>query len=238
MIDYHRSAFVRLRDPEYWGNYIDKLKQYNIPGVRITFPSFEIHSLKYGDHVVVSRLQDLELPPAGVTVVELRDQVLGCREHHHTHRHGIGYQSNFRGYNWDFFKQGAQTPFVEIYSRHGGSEGSIGPFGMYHDMGPRDYGGSMEAGLKRGFKFAMVASSDSHAGHPGGFGDGRMAALAPALTRDDIWEAIPLTTRLCNHRRQHPFGLSHQRRLYGRSGRRRGVRSAHHRSRRRRHEPD
>ena len=189
VIDYHRSAFVRLRDPEYWGNYIDKLKQYNIPGVRITFPSFEIHSLKYGDHVVVSRLQDLELPPAGVTVVELRDQVLDAGNTIIT-PHGIGYQSNFRGYNWDFFKQGAQTPFVEIYSRHGGSEGSIGPFGMYHDMGPRDYGGSMEAGLKRGFKFAMVASSDSHAGHPGGFGDGRMAALARALTRDDIWEAI------------------------------------------------
>ena len=189
VIDYHRNAFERLRDPEYWGNYIDKLKQYNIPGVRITFPSFEIHSLKYGDHVVVSRLQDLELPPAGVTVVELRDQVLDAQNTIIT-PHGIGYQSNFRGYNWDFFKQGAQTPFVEIYSRHGGSEGSIGPFGMYHDMGPRDYGGSMEAGLKRGFRFGVVASSDSHAGHPGGFGDGRMAVLARALTRDDIWEAI------------------------------------------------
>ncbi len=189
VIDYHRSAFVRLRDPEYWSNYIEKLKQYNIPGVRITFPSFEIHSLKYGDHVVVSRLQDLELPPAGATVVELRDQVLDAGNTIIT-PHGIGYQSNFRGYNWDYFRQGEQTPFVEIYSRHGGSEGSIGPFGMYHDMGPRDYGGSMEAGLKRGLKFGVVASSDSHAGHPGGFGDGRMAVLARALTRDDVWEAM------------------------------------------------
>ena len=189
VIDYHRGAFVRLREPAYWNNYIEKLKQYNIPGVRITFPSFEIHSLKYGDHVVVSRLQDLELPAAGATVVELRDQALDSENTIIT-PHGIGYQSNFRGYNWDYFKQGAQTPFVEIYSRHGGSEGSIGPFGMYHDMGPRDYGGSMEAGLKRGFKFGVVASSDSHAGHPGGFGDGRMAVLARSLTRDDIWEAI------------------------------------------------
>ena len=189
VIDYHRDAFKRLRDPEYWGNYINRLKQYNIPGVRITFPSFEVHSLKYGDHVVVSKLQDLELPAAGTTIIELRDQALDAANTIIT-PHGIGYQSNFRGYNWDFFKEGAQTPFVEIYSRHGGSEGSIGPFGMYHDMGPRAYGGSMEAGLKRGYKFGVIASSDSHAGHPGGFADGRMAVLARALARDDIWEAI------------------------------------------------
>lgn len=189
VIAYHRDAFVRLRDPEYWGNYIEKLKQYDIPGVRVTFPSFEIHSLKYGDHVVVSRLQDLELPPAGTTLVELRDHALDAENTIIT-PHGIAYQSDFRGYNWDYFKEGAQTPFVEIFSRHGGSEGSIGPFGMYHDMGPRDFGGSMEAGLRRGFKFGVVASSDSHAGHPGGFGDGRMAVLARALTRDDIWEAL------------------------------------------------
>jgi len=189
VIDYHRTAFVRLRDPRYWANYIEKLKQYNVPGVRITFPSFEIHSLKYGDHVVISKLQDMELPPAGTTVVELRDQVLDAENTIIT-PHGIGYQSGFRGYDWNYFKEGPQTPFVEIYSRHGGSEGSAGPFGMYHDMGPRDYGGTMEAGLRRGFRFGVVASSDSHAGHPGGFGDGRMAVLARALTRDDIWEAI------------------------------------------------
>ena len=189
VIDYHRTAFQRLRNPEYWSNYIEKLKQYNIPGVRITFPSFEVHSLKYGDHVVVSKWQDLELPPAGTTIVELRDRVLDPQNTIIT-PHGIGYQSNYRGYNRDFFRQGPQTPFVEIFSRHGGSEGSVGPFGMYHDMDPRDYGGSMEAGLRRGYKFGAIASSDSHAGHPGGFGDGRMAVLARALTRDDIWEAI------------------------------------------------
>jgi len=122
-------------------------------------------------------------------VVELRDQVLDAENTIIT-PHGIGYQSGFRGYDWNYFKEGPQTPFVEIYSRHGGSEGSAGPFGMYHDMGPRDYGGTMEAGLRRGFRFGVVASSDSHAGHPGGFGDGRMAVLARALTRDDIWEAI------------------------------------------------
>ena len=76
VIDYHRNAFRQLRDPEYWSNYIEKLKQYDIPGVRITFPSFEVHSLKYGDHVVVSKLPDLELPPPQTTIVELRDEVL------------------------------------------------------------------------------------------------------------------------------------------------------------------
>ena len=189
VIEYHRDAFTRLRDPDYWNAYIDGLKRYDIPGERITFPSYEVHSLKYGDHVVVSKLQDLRLPPAGTTIVALRDEMLDPETTIIT-PHGIGYQSNFRGYNWDFFKEGPQTPFVEIFSRHGGSEGSVGPFGMYHDMGPRDYGGSMEAGLRRGLRFGIVASSDSHAGHPGGFGDGRLAVLARALTRDELWEAI------------------------------------------------
>ena len=189
VIEYHRSAFRRLRNPDYWRNYIDKLKEYNVPGQRITFPSYEVHSLKYGDHVVISKLLDIELPPAGTTVVELRDEVLD-KENTIVTPHGIGYQSGFRGYDWDFFKEGPQTPFVEIFSRHGGSEGSVGPFGMYHDMGPRAYGGTMEAGLGRGHKFGIMASSDSHAGHPGGFGDGRVAVLATGLTRDAIWEAI------------------------------------------------
>lgn len=189
VIDYHKTAFKRLRNPEVWSDYIEQLEKYNVPGKQVTFPSFEVHSLKYGDHVVVSRDPDLELPPAGTTIVELRDSVLD-KESTIITPHGIGYQAGYRGYDWSYFKEGPQTPFVEVFSRHGGSEGSVGPFGMYHDMGPRDYDGSMEAGLKLGHKFGIMASSDSHAGHPGGFGDGRIAVLAEELGREAIWDAI------------------------------------------------
>lgn len=189
VIGYHTAAFEKLRQTPYWRNYIDRLASYNSKGKVVTFPSFEVHSLKYGDHVVVSKDPDISLPKAGTTIVELRDKVLD-KENTIITPHGIGYQSGYRGYNWQYFKEGPQTPFVEIFSRHGGSEGSIGPFGMYHDMGPRSYEGTAEAGLKKGNKFGIMASSDSHAGHPGSYGGGRLGILAPELSRDAIWEAI------------------------------------------------
>ncbi len=189
VIAYHTNAFKKLRNPAYWQNYIDKMKEYNIPGKRITFPTYEVHSLKYGDHVVISKYSDISLPKAKTSVVDLRDHVLD-KENTIISPHGVGYQSGFRGYNWDYFKESPQTPFAEIFSRHGNSEGSVGPFGMYHDMGPRDFAGTVEAGLRRGLKFGIMASSDSHAGHPGSYGGGRVAALASSLSRDAIWEAL------------------------------------------------
>ena len=32
--------------------------------------------------------------------------------------HHMGYQTGYRGYNWDYFTEGDQTPFVEMLSRH------------------------------------------------------------------------------------------------------------------------
>lgn len=189
VIDYHTGAFKKLRNPAYWQNYIDKLKAYETKNKVITFPSYEVHSLKYGDHVVVHKQQDVQLPAPKTTIVELRDKVLDPDETIIT-PHGVAYQSGFRGYNWDYFKQSDQTPFVEVFSRHGGSEGSVGPFGLYHDMGPRSFEGSAEAGLRAGHKFGLMASTDSHAGHPGSYGGGRIAVLANELSRDAIWDAI------------------------------------------------
>ena len=189
VIGYHTSAFEKLRRPEYWQSYLNGLHEYNRPQEILAFSSYEVHSLKYGDHVVLSKDIDIELPPASTTITELRDQVLDAEKTIIT-PHGIGYQAGYRGYDWRFFKESPQTPFVEIFSRHGGSEGSIGPFGMYHDMGPRSFEGTAEAGLRAGHKFGIIASSDSHAGHPGSYGGGRIGVLAERLTRDAIWGAL------------------------------------------------
>ncbi|MDE0003833.1 MAG: hypothetical protein OXQ29_14180, partial [Rhodospirillaceae bacterium] len=45
-------------------------------------------------------------------------------------------------------------------------------------------------GARGGFGCGMVVSAYSLAGLRGGCGDGRLAALARALTREDVWEAI------------------------------------------------
>ena len=101
----------------------------------------------------------------------------------------MGYLEGFRGYNWDYFKE-AQTPFVEIYSRHGLAEDDLGDYPNLHDMGPRNYEGTMLYGLNQGYKFGVIGSTDQHAGYPGSYGDGLMAVIAPSNTREAIWDAM------------------------------------------------
>ena len=64
------------------------------------------------------------------------------------------------------------------------------PYPYLHTMGPRDGRNTVRAGLRRGYRFGFVASTDHHAGYPGSYGDGRLAVLAEAKTREAIWEAI------------------------------------------------
>ena len=59
-----------------------------------------------------------------------------------------------------------------------------------HDMGPRQWEGTIQYGLEQGHKFGIMASTDQHSGYPGSYGDGRIGVLAPSLTRDAIWEAM------------------------------------------------
>lgn len=57
-------------------------------------------------------------------------------------------------------------------------------------MGPRNFEGTMLYGLNQGHKFGVIGSTDQHAGYPGSYGDGLIAVIAPANTRDAIWEAM------------------------------------------------
>ena len=104
--------------------------------------------------------------------------------------HHMGYMTGFRGYNWAAFSQDRQTPFVEMFSRHGLAESDTGDYDYLHDMGPRIWEGSIQYGLEQGHKFGLMCSTDQHAGYPGSYGDGRIGVLAPSLTRDAIWEAL------------------------------------------------
>jgi hypothetical protein len=61
---------------------------------------------------------------------------------------------------------------------------------MLHTMGPRDHYSTIQAGLERGHRFGFVASTDQHSGYPGSYGEGRLAVLAPELSRGAIWDAL------------------------------------------------
>ena len=185
VIDYHTSAFKRLRETG-WKEYVKMTNEYNKEGEFLTFLSYEYHSMKYGDHVALNYRLDAPLVEA-TSIPDLKDKLKG--EKAFVTPHHMGYQEGFRGYNWNFFKEN-KTPFVEIFSRHGLAEEDLGDFPNLHDMGPRNYEGTMLYGLNKGYKFGVIGSTDQHAGYPGSYGDGLIAVVAPTNSRADIWEAM------------------------------------------------
>ncbi|HUU28444.1 MAG TPA: Tat pathway signal sequence [archaeon] len=185
VIDYHVGAFERIR--KNWTHVQDLNLQYHKPGKFLTILAYECHDMKDGDHNVYNF--DPRAPIVEATSIpDLKEKLKGTRAlvipHH------MAYMKGYRGFNWDSFTDGDQTPIIEIYSRHGWSETDIGPYPMLHDMGPRSHEGTTEVGLKRGYKFGMMASTDQHAGYPGSYGDGRIAVYARELTMEGLWEAF------------------------------------------------
>jgi hypothetical protein len=57
-------------------------------------------------------------------------------------------------------------------------------------MGGRETANTARAALDAGLRFGFVASSDDHAGFPGAYGEGLMAALATDLSRPAILESV------------------------------------------------
>jgi hypothetical protein len=104
--------------------------------------------------------------------------------------HHLAYPTGRRGVNWDCFTEEC-TPVIEIYSEHGNAEDDRGPFPYFaHSMGGRETANTARAALAAGLRFGFVGSSDDHAGFPGAYGEGLMAALASEFTREGIFEAI------------------------------------------------
>ncbi len=186
VIDYHTSAFKRLRAGGY-DKYVRMTNEYNKEGEFLTFIGYEAHSMEHGDHVALN--YDLDAPLVECTSIE--DWKRKAKGHKvFITPHHMGYQTGYRGYNWKFFTEGDQTPFVEMYSRHGLAETDQGDYPYLHDMGPRQWEGTILYGLEQGHKFGLIGSTDQHSGYPGSYGDGRVGVLAPFLTRDAVWEAL------------------------------------------------
>ncbi len=151
------------------------------------FLGYEWHSSRFGDQCVVlpQDHRPLFLPDS---VAELRRYCVaeeGLMVPHH-----LAYATGRRGVNWDVFDNAA-TPVVEIFSEHGCSEHDRAPHDFFtHSMGGRDSANTVKAALKRGLKFGFVASTDSHSGFPGAYGEGLMSVHAKGRDRAAIMEAI------------------------------------------------
>jgi hypothetical protein len=184
IIDYHREGFARLAGN--WEKLLSLQEAGSTPGEFVALPSYEWHSMQYGDHNVYSRGPQLELHDAP-DLPALR--AMAAESGAIIIPHHIGYAAGYRGIDWRHFRA-ERSPFVEIFSLHGSSEGESSPYPMLHDMGPRDFGSTAEAGWAMGHRFGVIGSTDHHAAYPGSHGDGRLGVFAEALTRDALWEAL------------------------------------------------
>lgn len=183
VVNFHRVGFKKLKD--HWEEIRKTVAEANGPDF-VTFQGYELHSGTYGDHHLVSVDDNLPL----VYKDSPKELVEACgRETTIAVPHHIAYTPAYRGINWDGFDS-AISPVVEVYSKHGCSISEDSAYPYYHDMGPRDTRNMVDEGLRRGYHFGFVASTDHHAGFPGSYGDGLAAVVAEEKTRESIWEAI------------------------------------------------
>lgn len=172
-----------------WKLVQEAVAEANNPGKFVTFLGYEWHGdrRRYGDHNVYY-LRDYEPLNSSENIQELYENLRRTNAiaiPHHT-----GYQVGERGKDWDFYDEGL-SPFVEMYSSHGSSEGCDAPIPLHFlSLGPITSGGTAQDGLNRGYKLGIVASGDNHRDYPGEWGNGLMAVFAEELTRESLWEAF------------------------------------------------
>ena len=191
LIDYHEQGFRKALDV--WPHYLMEVEQTNQEGVFLTFPSYEWHSMQYGDYCVY--YQDGEGGAEARPILrakDLNDLRDGAKQLHTPAfiiPHHIAYQRGHRGINWSAFSE-ELSPVAEIFSFHGLSETSEGPYPYLHSMGPRDERSTARYGWEQGHVFGVIGSTDHHNAFPGSYGYGRMGVWAEALSRDAVWTAI------------------------------------------------
>lgn len=210
-VAYHQQGFRRAA--EAWGDYRQITEAIYRPDRFVSFPSFEWHSLRHGDHNVyfngpANRI--IRAPTLETMRIELRQLREQGRETFLIPHH-IGYLQGYRGINWaDFTPE--FSPVVEMFSMHGQAESDDAPYPYMHTMGPRDERSTVQHGLRTGRVFGVVGSTDHHSAFPGSYGFGRVAVWAGALTRESIWRAIAArrTYALTGDRVQLAFAINGQ----------------------------
>ena len=180
-----RPVFLRQ-----WRALCAMTREKNDPGRFVCFPGYEWHGDRrtWGDHNVFYPTDDAPLDDAE-TLGELYEHLRprdGIAIPHH-----VAYQRGERGKDWTVFDE-RLSPFAEIFSCHGCSEGYGSPLALERNygMGPLVQEGSVQAGLARGLHFGIMASGDLHRAYPTAWRCGLMACYAKELTREALWESF------------------------------------------------
>lgn len=179
------KGFAKLKDG--WPTVQNLIADANRDDEFTAFLGFEWHSSHFGDQCVVF--------PDDHQPIAYPDQLSKLREFCVEKNalmipHHLAYPPGSRGVNWGEFDS-CCTPVVEIFSEHGNSEDDRGAYTFFnHSMGPRETSQTVMAALNNGFQFGFVASSDSHNGFPGAYGEGLLAVHSMGQDRASIIDAI------------------------------------------------
>ncbi len=192
-----------------WEGQLAKAAEYYAPGEFVTLPAYEWTSSLYGHRNVYFGASEGPLLPCRAEegywspTHETPEQLWARLDeagvpaitvpHHPT--------ATSHPLTWEYFSP-KYDRLVEVYSCWGSSEVALNPMRGYgSDRYEHLY---VRNALARGYQFGLIASSDGHDGHPGNaqspeikhhhlyhpLGSGRIAVLAPELTREAIFEAM------------------------------------------------
>ena len=187
LVDYHDRGFVKAS--EMWDDYLAFMSAADQPGEFLAVPSFEWHSINFGDHCVYFRNDDAAKIVDSPDLKSLREAVNRMDRDAIIVPHHIAYEHGYRGIDWQSFDP-SKSPIAEIISFHGSAESCDGDVPYLHAMGPRDEAGTARHGWRMGHRFGVIGSTDHHNAGPGSYGFGKMAAWLPELTRAGLWNAM------------------------------------------------
>ncbi len=201
--------------PGEWNYLLEVSDAYYLPGEFVTLHGYEGGDFYHGHRNIYwgPGEKPLVVPSTEAKTPEELRQALGKSRYlvipHHTAwrfiHHSVPY--DWGDPDWE------QLRLVEVYSKHGSSDHFEGPYPIHHDRTPlfvylyggrshRAYPGSgsyVREALAAGYRLGLIAGSDNHWAQGGSaFGTGTtrhyqpglQAAYAPALTREDIFNAL------------------------------------------------
>jgi len=184
----HFGGFEKLR--RLWPDAKALLDRENQPGAFVTFLGYEWHSNAFGDYNVIYPRPDEQADLIGAETpaalkAAVRDRGAFVFPHH------VGYLKGERGVDWDAYTEDL-SPVVEVCSGHGEFEADDGGPNAVDavPMGPRTTKGCIREGLRRGCRFGLIGSTDSHSSFPAAYNGGRAGVYADGLTREALWEAV------------------------------------------------
>lgn len=185
-------GFIPLDEDEAtWSLIKSRTDYYYRPSEFVTFLGYEWTSWTYGhQHVLFLNSEEGVVCSSRDSQSSTPDGLWKCLQGREamTIPHHVG--GGPIPYDWNFYNAAFQ-PLTEISSVHGNCEFIGASKGIYR---PRR-GHFVRDALARGYRPGIIASGDSHNGHPGrrdkgALTGGLMAVYAKALDRESIWKAF------------------------------------------------